>query len=161
MRYISSKSELVDAWQIDVEEIRFQGEYPDWIGNLIRAGKIMHSRHPSQIELHVNSISSIFVNHGEYIIRDTSNNLSVCTESFFKDNYEVWNGDYEYDTGRPIRSAKPTEKNFIIEKIEDHADGSCTIHMDMDIDTLKYFAGIGVQKVLMDHAKKVIKENDS
>lgn len=160
MRYISSKSELVDAWQIDVEEIRFQGEYPDWIGNLIRAGKIMHSRHPSQIELTANS-TNIIANHGEYIVKTTTNNLSVCTESFFNENYEEWNGDYEYDTGRPIRSAKPTDKNFIIEKIEDHDDGSCTIHMDMDMDTLKYFAGIGVQKVLLDHANKVLKEDDS
>jgi hypothetical protein len=161
MRYISSKSELVDAWQIDAGEIRYQGDYPDWIGDLIRAGRIMHSKYPGQVELYVNSTDKIFVNHGEYIVRDTSNNLSACTAVYFNENYEVWNGDYEYDTGRPMRSAKLTEKNFIVDKIEDHEDGSCTIHFDMDMDTLKYFAGIGVQKVLMDHAKKVIKENDS
>jgi hypothetical protein len=153
MRYISTKSELVDAWQVDIEEIRYQGDYPDWIGDLLRAGRIMHSKYPGQIELYVNSTDKIFVNHGEYIVRDTINNLSACTASYFNENYEEWNGDYE--------SAKLTEKNFIVEKIEDHDDGSCTIHFDMDIETLKYFAGIGVQKVLLDHAKKIVKEDAS
>lgn len=160
MRYISTKSELVDAWQIDVEEIRYQGEYPDWIGDLIRAGRIMHST-VGHIDLYVTLRSKVSAGHGDYILRNTSNVLWVCTEKHFHENYEEWNGDYEYDTGRPIRSAKLTEKNFIVDKIEDHEDGSCTIHFDMDMDTLKYFAGIGVQKVLMDHAKKVIKEDDS
>jgi hypothetical protein len=50
--------------------------------------------------------------------------------------------------------------SFIIEKIEDHDDGSCTIHMDMDIETLKIFASIGIKQVLLDEAKKVLKEND-
>jgi hypothetical protein len=151
MRYISSKSELVDAWQIDAEEIRYQGDYPDWIGDLIRAGRIMHSKYPGQIELYVNFTDKIFVNHGEYIVRDTSNNLSACTASYFNENYEEWNGDYD---------TKSTTKSFVIESIEDHDDGSCTIHMDMDIETLKVFASIGIKQVLMDEAKKVLKEND-
>ena len=152
MRYISTKSELVDAWQIDIEEIRFQGEYPDWIGDLIRAGRIMHYPSSSgQIDLYVTNNGRVSAGHGDYILRNASNVLWVCTEKHFHENYEEWKGDYD---------TKSATKSFVIESIEDHDDGSCTIHMDMDIETLKVFASIGIKQVLMDEAKKVLKEND-
>ena len=160
MRYINKQSELVDAWQIDVEELRYQGEYPDWIGNLIGSGKLMLTAYPKTAELQVSPQGRVIAKHGDYIMKSSIGTYWTCIEKHFDENYEEWNGDYEYDTGRPIRSEKLTTKDFIIESIEDHDDGSCTIHMDMDIETLKIFASIGIKQVLLDEAKKVLKEND-
>lgn len=48
-----------------------------------------------------------------------------------------------------------------IVEIIDNDDGSCTVTFDMDQETLKIFAGIGINKVLLDSADKVIKENSN
>lgn len=55
--------------------------------------------------------------------------------------------------------AKKKKQSFIVDKVEDHEDGSCTIHVDMDMETLKTFAAIGLKKVLLDEAERVMKEN--
>lgn len=49
-----------------------------------------------------------------------------------------------------------TKKTFTVEAIEDHEDGSCTIQFDMSAEALKFFAAIGLQKVLTDKAMEVI-----
>jgi len=40
----------------------------------------------------------------------------------------------------------------------DHEDGSATIVFDMDAESLKKFAEIGLLKVLTDHANNVLRE---
>lgn len=45
--------------------------------------------------------------------------------------------------------------------ISDNDDGSATLTLDIDYETLKAFAKIGILKVLTDEANKVIKEHEN
>ncbi len=49
-----------------------------------------------------------------------------------------------------------TKLSVLVEAIEDHPDGSCTIQLKMSADAMKFFAEIGLQKVLTDGAMGVI-----
>lgn len=155
MKYVWKDGTIVDAWMIDVEQVRYQGKYPDWVGKLIIQGKLTMHHLPHMIALNNNN-HQITASHGDYIIKDSKGKVWTCRAGSFDANYQLWAGDYEYDTGRPISSTK----SFFVESIVDHPDGSATINLDMDMDTLKYFASIGVKKVLLDYAQKTIKSAD-
>lgn len=45
--------------------------------------------------------------------------------------------------------------------IDDNDDGSATLTIDIDYETLKAFAKIGILKVLTDEANRVIKEHEN
>ena len=49
-----------------------------------------------------------------------------------------------------------TKLSVVVEDIEDHEDGSCTIQFEMSAEAVKFFAAIGLQKVLADKAMEVI-----
>lgn len=50
---------------------------------------------------------------------------------------------------------------FTIVDIKDNEDGSATVQIDMDYDTLIQFAKIGIMKVIEEGAKQVIEDADS
>jgi hypothetical protein len=43
-----------------------------------------------------------------------------------------------------------------VESIEDHEDGSATISFEVGLETLKMFASIGIQQVLLETAKDIL-----
>lgn len=49
-----------------------------------------------------------------------------------------------------------TKLSVVVEDIEDHEDGSCTIQFEMSAEAVKFFAAIGLQKILTDKAMEVI-----
>lgn len=157
MQYVWKNSEIVDAWMIDIEEIRYQGNYPDWIGKLILQGRLTQHYIPHVIELKATPNGTMTAHHGDYIIKDSKGAFWTCRSGSFNENYKLWAGDYEYDTDNPV--AAESVKSFIVESIVDHPDGSATINVDMDMDTLKIFASIGLKKVLIDYAEKIIEED--
>lgn len=159
MKYIWKDSDIVDAWMIDVEEIRYQGNYPDWVGKLIIQGRLTQHHLPHVVQLNPTPNGTMTAHHGDYIVKDSKGTVWTCRAGSFDENYKLWAGDYEYDTGRPV--AAESVKSFIVDSIVDHEDGSATITVDMDMDTLKLFASIGLKKVLTDAAEKIKKENDS
>lgn len=157
MKYIWKNSDIVDAWMIDVEEIRYQGNYPDWVGKLIIQGRLTQHHLPHVVQLNCTNSGTMTGHHGDYIVKDSKDRVWTCRAGSFDENYKLWEGDYEYDTGRPV--ASESVKSFIVDSIVDHEDGSATINVDMDMDTLKLFASIGLKKVLIDYAEKIKEEN--
>jgi hypothetical protein len=49
--------------------------------------------------------------------------------------------------------------NMDITNISDNEDGSVTVTLDIDYESLKTFAKIGILKVLSDEANRVIEEH--
>jgi hypothetical protein len=49
--------------------------------------------------------------------------------------------------------------NMDITNISDNEDGSVTVTLDIDYESLKAFASIGILKVLSDEANRVIEEH--
>ncbi len=49
--------------------------------------------------------------------------------------------------------------NMDITNISDNEDGSVTVTLDIDYESLKAFASIGILKVLTDEANRVIEEH--
>lgn len=147
MKYIWKDSDIVDAWMIDVEEIRYQGNYPDWVGKLIIQGKLTQHHLPHVIELKCTNSGTMTGHHGDYIVKDSKGTVWTCRAGSFDENYKLLDDDHE------------SIKSFIVDSIVDHPDGSATITVDMDMDTLKLFASIGLKKVLVDYAEKIVKED--
>lgn len=54
----------------------------------------------------------------------------------------------------PVKNVSRIE----VVSMTDHEDGSATVVFDMDAESLKKFAEIGLLKVLTDHANNILKD---
>ena len=75
---------------------------------------------------------------------------------------EVTQEEYKDDGTRPEPPpAEQTKMKFDVLNMNELADGSLLVEVNMDYDTMRMFAKIGMMKVLNDAASKAVDEHGS
>lgn len=122
MKYLK-KAIPVDAWQIDMLEIIHQGDYPDWVEDARRQGKIRVGYDKSILIIETLE-GNMSASEGDYLIKGPKGEYWFNKREIFEEMYEEWDGSYEYDTGRPIPGAKKKTNHIEVTKVTELPDGS-------------------------------------
>jgi len=88
-------------------------------------------------------------NIGDWIIKGVNGEFYPCKSSIFEKTYDIIEDEI-------VDFTFPT-KTLEIVSIVDQPDGSAIVSFDMDNETMKLFAEIGIKKVIMDSVEETLK----
>ena len=152
MKYLK-KPIPVDAWQINILSL-IGGGYPEWVHDAHVTGKIRISHDKTTIVIDTLE-GPMTAKVNDYLIKGPMGEYWFNKKHIFEEMYEIWSGDYEYDTGRPIRDAKPKNiGTFEIVEVKENADGSANYEFILSEDVKQSLIRIAIRTALEDAVKK-------
>lgn len=86
---------------------------------------------------------------GDYIIKGVAGEFYPCKPTIFNNTYDI------------VEEKKSRVPKIEVLSLTDLEDGGAYVTFDMDHETMKLFATIGLRKALVDEANRILEENRS
>lgn len=155
---IRKKPIIVEAWEIDLTEMIYNGSMPTWVYRAWKEDKkIGLTSNGGDMVLRISTPEGIMTAQDkDILVRGVKNELYSIKKSIFEETYDVVDAENEVD---PAWSQEEVKSGIIVESIEDMPDGSAIVRVDMDYETLKHFAKRGLYATLIEAAEKIVKEH--
>jgi hypothetical protein len=142
----------VDAWQIDLLEIQNHGDYPDWVRYALEDRIVALSVLENNLIIKTLE-GTMMACEGDYLLRGPKGEFWFNQKEIFEENYE------EYDDSSTYNYSLKSGAIDLVD-IEEQEDGSAILRWDLDANSLRTFAAIGVKKTLIEAANKIIEGTD-
>lgn len=168
---IRKKPVVVDAWYIDTAELQYHGDVIDWVFKEYQSdrGRLAVVSDGEKMVLRIRTLEGVMTAYdGDVLVKGVDGELYAIKREIFEKTYDVvdengtpssnWDGDFEYDTGFPIPPAR-TKRTIHVDEIEEHEDGSATVRVDMDYETMRLFAKRGLYAAIKEAAEKIVEDH--
>lgn len=153
---IRKKPVVVDAWIIDTAELQYHGNVLDWVHNEYQAqyGRIAVVSDGQKMVLRIRTLEGMMTaQDGDVLVKGVDGEIYSIKWEIFLKTYDVVDED-----DQPERESTKI-KHINVYDIEDMADGSAIVRMDMDYETMKAFAKRGIYASLVEAAENIVKEH--
>jgi hypothetical protein len=154
--FYRKKPVLVEARILTKENV---SEISQWCGGDATSDHVLNGVGRNGLAMVIYTLEgAMTAREGDYIIKGVAGEFYPCRGDIFQDTYEDI-----YVSEDPLDIAEEYDRRRASIKIDDmveHDDGSCSIGISMDQESMKMFAEIGVLKVLTDESKRIISSND-
>lgn len=136
---VRKKPVEVEAQKID--ELNYKS-IAEWCGALVKYRQDNYEPHLQILTLEGAMTAYI----GDWVIKGVKGEFYPCKADIFEKTYDIVEEDKMVSV--------PTLE---VVSINEQEDGSAFITFDMDTETMKLFAGIGIKKVIMDSIAETLK----
>lgn len=167
---IRKKPIIVEAWEIDLTEMIYNGSMPTWVYRAWKEDKkIGLTSNGGDMVLRISTPEGIMTAQDkDILVRGVKNELYSIKKSIFEETYDVVDAENEVDPTRSQDEVKEAVEALIdgeitITDFTDLPDGSAICAVNMTSDTLMRFARIGLLKSIedaCDRAEALIPDSD-
>ena len=144
MKYVK-KPIPIQAWKIDLLELKNQGDYPDWVEDAHKRGFVFAEGYKLKINTPEGQMTA---EEGDYLI------LGVTGE-YYSIKANIFDLTYEEVSDEEINSNK-----IELTDITDLPDGSSVIGFELGHNSLVAFAKVGLLHALRQAAEQAIKDHE-
>ena len=135
----------IQAWKIDLLELKNQGDYPDWVEDARKRGFVFAEGYKLKINTPEGQMTA---EEGDYLV------LGVTGE-YYSIKANIFDLTYEEVSDEEVDSMK-----IEVADITDLPNGDALIGFELGHGSLVAFAKIGLLHVLTQAAEKAIKDHD-
>lgn len=144
MKYVK-KPIPIQAWKIDLLELKNQGDYPDWVEDAHKRGFVFAEGYKLKINTPEGQMTA---EEGDYLV------LGVTGE-YYSIKANIFDLTYEEVSDEEINSNK-----IELTDITDLPDGSSVIGFELGHNSLVAFAKVGLLHALRQAAEQAIKDHE-
>ena len=144
MKYVK-KPIPIQAWKIDLLELKNQGDYPDWVEDAHKRGFVFAEGYKLKINTPEGQMTA---EEGDYLV------LGV-TGDYYSIKANIFDLTYEEVSDEEINSNK-----IELTDITDLPDGSSVIGFELGHNSLVAFAKVGLLHALRQAAEQAIKDHE-
>lgn len=156
---IRKKPIIVEAWEIDLTEMIYNGSMPTWVYRAWKEDKkIGVSSDGGGMVLRISTPEGVMsAQDRDVLVKGVKGEFYSIKKSIFEETYDVVD-DESFDEIAEA-AAKFTESDRIrITDMQDLPDGSVMCAVNMDYDTMVQFARIGLMKAIEDACDRAEEE---
>ena len=160
---IMKKPIVVDAWLIDTAELQYHGEGLDWVHDEYQAnnGRLAVVSDGDKMVLRIRTLEGMMTaQDGDVLVRGVAGELYAIKWEIFMKTYDIVDEQID-DTDSPVSDERPkmSGTNLNVVTIDDLEDGGANVVVDMDYETLKIFAKMGLHQAFIEAAERIVKEH--
>jgi hypothetical protein len=154
--FYRKKPVLVEARELTKENVN---EIAEWCGGDATSENVLNGVGRNGLAMVIYTLEGTMIaREGDFIIKGVAGEFYPCRSDIFQDTYEdISFSEDDYD---PAEECDDRRAYINVDDMVDHEDGSATIGISMDQNSIKLFAEIGILKVLTDESKRIIANND-
>lgn len=157
---IRKKPIIVEAWIINTAELQYYGDVLDWVFDEYQKNnsRLALVSDGNDIILRIRTLEGMMTaRDGDVLVKGVDGELYAIKWEIFLKTYEIV--DDEGKTGSEREWTDVSTKHINVYDIEDQADGTAIIRVDMDYDTMKSFAKRGLYAAIKEAAEKIVEDH--
>jgi hypothetical protein len=154
--FYRKKPVVVEARELTKENVN---EIAEWCGGDATSENVLNGVGRNGLAMVIYTLEGAMIaREGDFIIKGVAGEFYPCRSDIFQDTYEdISFSEDDYD---PAEECDDRRTYINVDDMVNHEDGSATIGISMDQNSMKLFAEIGILKVLTDESKRIIANND-